>query len=284
MIDHSFNIQGPGNPVYASNGAPLFLIAGPCVIESRRQTLETAEALRNICGDLGIPLVFKSSFDKANRGSAKNFRGRGMDEGLSILGEIRETLKLPVLTDIHAPEQAASAAAVVDVLQIPAFLCRQTDLVVAAASTGRPCNIKKGQFVSPWEMEGILTKTAGTGNKKIMLCERGSSFGYNNLVVDMRGLEIMKRTGYPVIFDATHAVQLPGAAGGSSGGQREFVPALSRAAAAVGIAGLFMETHPDPDAALCDGPNMLALRDLPLLLKQIKAIDALVKSETEKKA
>ena len=260
-----------------ANDLPLVVLAGPCAIESRSQTLEAAEALSEIFSQQGIGLVFKSSFDKANRSSLQGFRGVGLSEGLAILAEVRERYDLPVITDIHSPEQARIVAEVADILQIPAFLCRQTDLLLAAQATGKAVNIKKGQFLAPWEMEHVLGKATSQGNYHIMLCERGSSFGYNNLVVDMRSLAIMKRTGQPVVFDATHSVQLPGASGGKSGGQREFVPTLARAAVAVGIAALFMETHPDPDRAPCDGPNMLAFADLPKLLSVLKALDVLVK-------
>lgn len=263
------------------NAAPLFCIAGPCAIEGRSQALEVAEALKEIFAKVGMPLVYKSSFDKANRSSGASFRGVGMTEGLSILADVREKVDVPVLTDVHLPEQAQPVAEVVDMLQTPAFLCRQTDLVEAVAATGKPVNIKKGQFLAPWEMENVLQKASATGNERICLCERGTSFGYGNLVVDMRGLEIMKRTGAPVIFDATHSVQLPGALNSCSGGQREFVPVLARAAVAVGVAGIFMEVHPDPDKAPCDGPNMLALKDLLGLLSTLKDFDRLAK---EKKA
>lgn len=261
-----------------SNTGPLSVIAGPCAIEGRQQTLEAAAALKEIFRQAGVPLIFKSSFDKANRSSGASYRGVGMTEGLSILAEVRERYDVPVITDIHLPEQAIPVAEAVDMLQIPAFLCRQTDLLLAAAATGKPVNIKKGQFLSPWEMRHVLAKARSTGNERICLCERGSSFGYNNLVVDMRGLEIMKTTGHPVIFDATHSVQLPGAGDGKSGGQREFVAPLARAAVAVGVAGLFLETHPDPDAAPCDGPNMLPFTALPSLLATLKELDRIAKA------
>lgn len=261
-----------------STTGPLSVIAGPCAIEGRQQTLEAAAALKEIFLQAGVPLIFKSSFDKANRSSGASYRGVGMTEGLSILAEVRERYDVPVITDIHLPEQAIPVAEAVDMLQIPAFLCRQTDLLLAAAATGKPVNIKKGQFLSPWEMRHVLAKARSTGNERICLCERGSSFGYNNLVVDMRGLEIMKTTGHPVIFDATHSVQLPGAGDGKSGGQREFVAPLARAAVAVGVAGLFLETHPDPDAAPCDGPNMLPLTALPSLLATLKELDRIAKA------
>ncbi|WP_303995420.1 3-deoxy-8-phosphooctulonate synthase [Desulfovibrio piger] len=265
-----------------SNTGPLSVIAGPCAIEGRQQTLEAAAALKEIFLQAGVPLIFKSSFDKANRSSGASYRGVGMTEGLSILAEVRERYDVPVITDIHLPEQAIPVAEAVDMLQIPAFLCRQTDLLLAAAATGKPVNIKKGQFLSPWEMRHVLAKARSTGNERICLCERGSSFGYNNLVVDMRGLEIMKKTGHPVIFDATHSVQLPGAGDGKSGGQREFVAPLARAAVAVGVAGLFLETHPDPDVAPCDGPNMLPFTALPSLLATLKDLDRIAKASMAK--
>ena len=264
--------------IHFSNTGPLSVIAGPCAIEGRQQTLEAAAALKEIFLQAGVPLIFKSSLDKANRSSGASYRGVGMTEGLSILAEVRERYDVPVITDIHLPEQAIPVAEAVDMLQIPAFLCRQTDLLLAAAATGKPVNIKKGQFLSPWEMRHVLAKARSTGNERICLCERGSSFGYNNLVVDMRGLEIMKTTGHPVIFDATHSVQLPGAGDGKSGGQREFVAPLARAAVAVGVAGLFLETHPDPDAAPCDGPNMLPFTALPSLLATLKELDRIAKA------
>ena len=273
-----FELEFHGKSIgQVANKSPLFCIAGPCAIEGRAQALEVAAALKEIFAKVGMPFVYKSSFDKANRSSGSSFRGVGMAEGLSILAEVRDKVGVPVLTDVHLPEQAKPVAEVVDMLQTPAFLCRQTDLIEAVAATGKPVNIKKGQFLAPWEMENVLTKARTTGNEKICLCERGTSFGYGNLVVDMRGLEIMKRTGAPVIFDATHSVQLLGALGSCSGGQREFVPVLARAAVAVGIAGIFMEVHPDPDKAPCDGPNMLALKELPRLLADLKAFDRLAK-------
>ena len=277
--DSMFELAFNGRPyLRADNDLPLFFIAGPCAIESRAHALEVSAALREIFADTGVPFVYKSSFDKANRSSGAGFRGVGMKEGLSILAEVRESRQIPVLTDIHTAEQAAPVAEVVDYLQTPAFLCRQTDLILAAASTMKPVNIKKGQFLAPWEMENVLRKARSTGNDRISPCERGTSFGYGNLVVDMRGLEIMKKFA-PVVFDATHSVQLPGAQGSCSGGQREFVPTLARAAAAVGVAGIFMEVHPDPDKAPCDGPNMLAIRDLPAFLSLIKAFDAVAKEK-----
>jgi 2-dehydro-3-deoxyphosphooctonate aldolase (KDO 8-P synthase) len=262
-----------------SNNSPIVVIAGPCVIESRAFALETAKRLTEIFNDVGIGLIYKSSFDKANRSSGSSFRGVGIDEGLDILAEVRERVGVPVLTDIHETSQVKPVAAVVDMLQTPAFLCRQTDFIQAVAGAGKPVNIKKGQFLSPWDMHNVLAKAVATGNDQIALCERGTTFGYGNLVVDMRGLEVMATTGHPVIFDATHSVQLPGAQGSSSGGQREFVPGLARAALAVGVAGVFMETHPHPDSAPCDGPNMLPFSDMPTVLKKLKAIDKVTKAD-----
>jgi 2-dehydro-3-deoxyphosphooctonate aldolase (KDO 8-P synthase) len=256
---------------------PLILIAGPCVIESESVTLRHAERLMTICNGLSMPLIFKASYDKANRTSIGAFRGPGMKEGLRILAKVKESLGLPVISDIHSIEQIAPAAEVLDVLQIPAFLCRQTDLLIAAAKSGRVINVKKGQFLAPWDMKNVAGKLAASGNENIILTERGASFGYNNLVVDMRSFPVMRATGYPVVFDATHSVQLPGGQGDSSGGQREFVEYLSRAAVATGIDGIFMEVHEDPDKALCDGPNSISLSELPVLLKKLRAIDALVK-------
>jgi len=258
-------------------GRPLVLIAGPCVIESEEATLRHAERLLTICNGLSMPLIFKASYDKANRTSIGAFRGPGLKEGLRILAKVKESLGLPVLSDIHSIEQIAPAAEVLDVLQIPAFLCRQTDLLVAAARSGRVINVKKGQFLAPWDMKNVAGKLAASGNENIILTERGVSFGYNNLVVDMRSFPVMRASGYPVVFDATHSVQLPGGQGESSGGQREFVEYLSRAAVATGIDGIFMEVHEDPDKALCDGPNSIPLVELPLLLKKLRAIDAVIK-------
>ncbi len=276
-----FTFSFGGKPLFCvDNAAPLFFIAGPCAIEGRAHALEVSAALKEIFSKAGMPFIYKSSFDKANRSSGSGFRGVGMAEGLSILAEVREARGIPVLTDIHTAEQAGPVAEAVDYLQTPAFLCRQTDLILAAASTGKPVNIKKGQFLAPWEMENVLKKAQSTGNRQISLCERGTSFGYGNLVVDMRGLEIMKRFA-PVVFDATHSVQLPGAQGSCSGGQREFVPTLARAAAAVGVAGIFLEVHPDPDKAPCDGPNMLAVRDLPAFLSMIREFDRAAKRFAE---
>jgi 2-dehydro-3-deoxyphosphooctonate aldolase (KDO 8-P synthase) len=258
-------------------GRPLILIAGPCVIESESATLRHAERLMTICNGLSMPLIFKASYDKANRTSIGAFRGPGIKDGLKILAKVKESLGLPILSDIHSIEQIAQAAEVLDVLQIPAFLCRQTDLLVAAARSGRVINVKKGQFLAPWDMKNVAGKLAASGNENIILTERGASFGYNNLVVDMRSFPVMRSTGYPVVFDATHSVQLPGGQGDSSGGQREFVEYLSRAAVATGIDGIFMEVHEDPDKALCDGPNSIPLSELPVLLKKLRAIDAVVK-------
>ena len=264
-----------GIPV--ANDRPFTLIAGPCQIESRAHALEVASALRDLSVSSGVKLIYKSSFDKANRTSVSAARGIGIGEGLGILAEVRETTGLPTLTDVHTAEQCAPAAQAVDVLQIPAFLCRQTDLLLAAGETGRPINVKKGQFLAPWDMANVAAKIASTGNDNILLCERGASFGYNTLVADMRALPIMARTGYPVVFDATHSVQQPGGQGTSSGGQREFAPVLARAAIAVGVAAVFIETHPDPDRAPSDGPNMIALRDMPALVARLKAFDDLAK-------
>ena len=258
---------------------PLFLIAGPCVIESRSLALETAERLKAIATRVGIPFIFKSSFDKANRSSHQSFRGPGQDEGLAILEEVRTRVGVPVLTDIHDIGEIAEVASVVDIIQTPAFLCRQTDLISAAARCGKPVNIKKGQFLAPGDMKHVVEKArAAGGGERILVCERGASFGYNNLVSDMRSLAIMRDTGCPVVFDATHSVQLPGGQGTRSGGQREFVPVLARAAVAVGISGLFMETHPDPDKALSDGPNAWPLEDMEPLLRILKALDTAVKA------
>jgi len=263
------------------NDLPLVLIAGPCAMESRSHALETAAALQDIARRAGIGLIFKTSFDKANRTSAGSARGVGMAAALPVFAEIRETLGIPVLTDVHAAEQCATVADAADVLQIPAFLCRQTDLLIAAGETGKAVNIKKGQFLAPWDIEHAAAKVADTGNRRILLTERGVSFGYNTLVSDMRALPIMARLGYPVVFDATHSVQQPGGLGGRSGGQREFVPVLARAAVAVGVAAVFIETHPDPDNAPSDGPNMLPLAEMPALLNRLVALDRLVKARPE---
>lgn len=271
---HSVRI---GQAVFANN-APLALIAGPCQLESRAHGLEVAAALKDICAKLNLGLVFKASFDKANRTSGRAARGLGMDKSLPIFAEIRESLGLPVLTDVHESTQCAPVAQAVDVLQIPAFLCRQTDLLLAAAATGRVVNVKKGQFLAPWDMRNVVTKLTESGNPNVMVTERGVSFGYNTLVSDMRALPVLAATGAPVIFDATHSVQQPGGLGGASGGQREFVPVLARAAIAVGVAGVFIETHPDPDNAPSDGPNMIRLAELPALLEQLIAFDRLAKA------
>jgi len=259
---------------------PLFLIAGPCVIESEQMALDTAGKLKEICQELGISFIYKSSYDKANRSSGKSFRGFGLDAGLKILDKVKKQIGVPVLTDVHSIEEIAPVAAVVDVLQTPAFLCRQTDFIHAVASAGRPVNIKKGQFLSPWDMQNVVEKAReASSSDNIMVCERGASFGYNNLVSDMRSLAVMRNTGCPVVFDATHSVQLPGGQGTVSGGQREFVPVLARAAVAAGISGLFMETHPDPSKALSDGPNAFPLGYLQELLQTLKVLDATVKQQ-----
>ncbi|ANO51091.1 3-deoxy-8-phosphooctulonate synthase [Woeseia oceani] len=256
---------------------PLFLIAGTCVVESEAMTIDTAGKLQEITRELGIPFIYKSSFDKANRSSSGSFRGPGMEEGLRVLGEVKRQLQLPVLTDVHEDTPMDEVASVVDVLQTPAFLCRQTNFILRAASAGKPVNIKKGQFLSPWEMQNVVDKARSTGNEQIMVCERGFSFGYNNLVSDMRSLAVMRGTGSPVVFDATHSVQLPGGKGSASGGQREFVPVLARAATAAGVAGLFMETHPTPETALSDGPNAWPLGMMRELLETLLTIDQAVK-------
>jgi len=261
------------------NDQPIFLIAGTCVVESEQMSIDTAGKLKEICGQLGVSFIYKSSFDKANRSSAGSFRGPGMEEGLRILGEVKKQLDLPVLTDVHEDTPMDEVADVVDVLQTPSFLSRQTNFILRAAGAGKPVNIKKGQFLSPWEMQNVVDKAKSTGNDDIMVCERGYMFGYNNLVSDMRGLAIMRGTGSPVVFDATHSVQLPGAQGTASGGQREFIPVLARAATAVGVAGLFMETHPDPANALSDGPNAWPLDQMQALLETLVAIDATVKKQ-----
>ena len=262
----------PSGPITIGPGAPLFLMAGPCVLESGDLAWEIAREMKAITTRLGISYVFKASFDKANRTSLNSFRGPGAEKGLRILGRLRDEVGVPVVSDIHEPGQAELAADYLDILQIPAFLCRQTDLLVAAAKTGKVVNVKKGQMVSPWDMEHAVNKIRSAGGEKILLTERGACFGYNNLVVDMRSLPVMRSFGCPVIFDATHSVQLPGGAGASSGGQRQFIPALARAAMAVGIDGLFIEVHPDPDKALCDGPNSLPLAEVEPLLKQLLAV------------
>jgi 2-dehydro-3-deoxyphosphooctonate aldolase (KDO 8-P synthase) len=278
------NLETPGAVVQVgdtrfANHLPLALIAGPCQLEGRSHALEIAAALKEMAAGLGLGLVFKASFDKANRTSGSAARGVGLDEALPVFAEIRESLGLPVLTDVHAAEQCARAAEAVDVLQIPAFLCRQTDLLLAAAATGRAVNIKKGQFLAPWDMKHVAAKVTEAGNPNVIVTERGASFGYNTLVSDMRSLPIMAQVtqGAPVVFDATHSVQQPGGQGASSGGQREFVSVLARAAVAVGVAGVFIETHPDPDRAPSDGPNMVALKDMPALLEELLAFDRIAK-------
>ncbi|WP_448187420.1 3-deoxy-8-phosphooctulonate synthase [Azospirillum sp. sgz301742] len=260
-----------------ANDRPFVLIAGPCQMESRDHALETAAALTEMCGALGLGLIYKSSFDKANRTSIKTARGLGIGKALAIFAEVRERFGCPVITDVHEAHQCAPVAEAVDVLQIPAFLCRQTDLLVAAAQTGRAVNVKKGQFLAPWDMKNVANKLTESGNDKVLLCERGTSFGYNTLVSDMRGLPIMAETGFPVVFDATHSVQQPGGQGTTSGGQREFVPVLARAAIAVGVAAVFMETHESPDTAPSDGPNMIPLNEMPTLLARLQAFDRLAK-------
>jgi 2-dehydro-3-deoxyphosphooctonate aldolase (KDO 8-P synthase) len=284
MVRRMTNTAKP-NPAVAigsvtfANDRPIALFAGPCQMESRGHALEMASTLKEICGRLGIGLVYKTSFDKANRTSLRGKRGVGLEGALPVFAEIRARLGIPVVTDVHSVEQCALLAEAVDVLQIPAFLCRQTDLVVAAAKTGRAVKIKKGQFLAPWDMQNVVDKVTGSGNPNVLVTERGASFGYNTLVVDMRSLAIMGRIGCPVIFDATHAVQSPGGQGTESGGDRRFVPVLARAAVAVGVAGLFIETHQDPDNAPSDGPNMVPLKDLEALLRELMAIDAVVKRQ-----
>jgi 2-dehydro-3-deoxyphosphooctonate aldolase (KDO 8-P synthase) len=264
--------------VEIGNHLPFVLIAGPCQIESLGHALEVAAALDEISAATGVAVIYKSSYDKANRTSAGAARGVGMARGLDILAQVRAQYRMPVLTDVHLPEHCAPTAEAVDVLQIPAFLCRQTDLLLAAGATGRPINVKKGQFLAPWDMAHVAAKIASTGNENILLCERGASFGYNTLVSDMRALPIMARTGFPIVFDATHSVQQPGGLGGSSGGQREFAPVLARAALAVGVAAVFIETHPDPDHAPSDGPNMIPLREMPALVARLKRFDEVAKA------
>ncbi len=265
-------------PLDIANDRPFTLIAGPCALESRQHALEMSQALKEITAKLGLGLIYKTSFDKANRTSHASARGMGMGQALPILAELRETRGIPVLTDVHAEDQCAPVAEAVDVLQIPAFLCRQTDLLLAAGRTGKAVNVKKGQFLAPWDMKNVAQKIASTGNERILLCERGASFGYNTLVSDMRALPILAETGYPVVFDATHSVQQPGGQGTTSGGQREFVPVLARAAVAIGVAAVFVETHQDPDRAPSDGPNMIRLKDLPAMLEELLAFDRLAKS------
>jgi 2-dehydro-3-deoxyphosphooctonate aldolase (KDO 8-P synthase) len=276
-LDRKSNSTVTAGAVRFGNALPLALIAGPCVLESRAHALETATALKEIAARVGIDLVYKTSFDKANRTSAKSARGLGLDAALPIFAEIRDTLKIPVLTDVHDAAQCARVAQAVDILQIPAFLCRQTDLLIAAAQTGKAINVKKGQFLAPWDMANVVDKITGAGNANVLVTERGVSFGYNTLVSDMRALPILKRMGAPVIFDATHSVQQPGGQGTSSGGEREFVPVLARAAVAVGVACVFIETHQDPDRAPSDGPNMMPLKDMELLLRTLVEFDRLAK-------
>ncbi len=254
---------------------PLFLIAGPCVIENEEIIFHTAQRLKEICLSVGLPFVFKSSFDKANRTSVTSFRGPGIEKGLRLLAEVKSRVAVPVISDIHSIEQIRPAAEILDIIQIPAFLCRQTDLLVAASNTGKPVSVKKGQFLAPWDVQNIIGKFTSTGNEKLMLTERGTTFGYNNLVVDFRSFPIMRSFGYPVIFDVTHSLQLPGGQGGCSGGQREYAGTLARAAAAAGVDGFFMEVHPDPDIALCDGPNMIPLDEVEKLLRDIKKISSI---------
>src|SRR6185437_15712949 len=277
-VDQKPNSTVTIGAVRFGNDLPLSLIAGPCALESKVHALEMATALKEIAARAGLGFVYKTSFDKANRTSAKSGRGLGLDQALPIFSEIRDRLKVPVLTDVHEAEQCARVASAVDVLQIPAFLCRQTDLLIAAAKTGKVVNVKKGQFLAPWDMSNVVGKITGAGNANVLVTERGASFGYNTLVSDMRALPILARTGAPVIFDATHSVQQPGGQGTSSGGEREFVPVLARAAVAVGIAGVFIETHQDPDKAPSDGPNMLPLKDMEPLLQRLLRFDKLAKS------
>ena len=270
MMDIAVPVDTPsGVPLVVGSGQPLLLIGGPCALESEELAKTVAGTMREICARLGISYVFKASFDKANRTSLSSYRGPGLVDGLATLAKIRREFQVPIISDIHDITQVTAAAEVLDILQIPAFLCRQTDLLVAAAKTGKPVNVKKGQFVSPWDMENAVTKIRAAGGTKIMLVERGASFGYNNLVVDMRSLPVMRSFGCPVIFDATHSVQLPGGSGGCSGGQREFIGPLARAAVAVGVDGLFLEIHPNPERALCDGPNSIPLHQVEELLRQI---------------
>jgi 2-dehydro-3-deoxyphosphooctonate aldolase (KDO 8-P synthase) len=264
--------------IAVANDRPFVLIAGPCQIESAAHAMEVAAGLDELSAATGVRVIYKSSYDKANRTSGTAARGVGRAPGLDILAQVRERLAMPVLTDVHLPEHCAPAAEAVDVLQIPAFLCRQTDLLLAAGATGRAINVKKGQFLAPWDMAHVAAKIASTGNDRILLCERGVSFGYNTLVSDLRALPIMARTGYPIVFDATHSVQQPGGLGGASGGQREFAPVLARAAIAVGVAAVFIETHPDPDHAPSDGPNMIPLREMPALVARLRQFDALAKA------
>jgi 2-dehydro-3-deoxyphosphooctonate aldolase (KDO 8-P synthase) len=268
-------------PVILGGRKPLVLIAGPCVIESEDACLEVAAWLKELTRSLGISLIFKSSYDKANRSSVRSYRGPGLDRGLKVLGRVKRELEIPVLSDVHRFEEVKEAAQVLDVLQVPAFLCRQTDFVLAVAQAGKGVNVKKGQFLAPWDLQNIVEKIESAGNRSILLTERGASFGYNNLVADMRSLVIMRQTGYPVIYDVTHSLQLPGGLGTSSGGQREYIPPLARAGVAAGIDGLFMEVHPNPSEALCDGPNSQPLKEVGPLLEQLMALDRIVKSPRE---
>lgn len=272
-------VQAGGAPVRFGNNLPVAFLLGPCAIESRQHALEMATAVKEMGERLGVGVIYKSSFDKANRTSAKSFRGVGMSQALEIFAEVRETLKIPVITDVHLPEQCAELAQVVDMLQIPAFLCRQTDLLLAAAATGKAINVKKGQFLAPWDMKNVAAKLVAGGAKDVLLCERGASFGYNTLVSDMRGLPIMAETGCPIVYDATHSVQQPGGQGETSGGERRFVPVLARAAVSIGVAAVFMETHQDPDKAPSDGPNMVPLKSLEPLIRDLMAFDQLAKSK-----
>ena len=260
---------------------PIYIIAGPCVIESEDIVFSTAERLKQICKRLGLPLLFKSSYDKANRTSLNSYRGPGIDKGLKILSDVRSKFNIPVISDIHSVDEVKPASQVLDALQIPAFLCRQTDLILSASRTGKPVNVKKGQFLSPWDVKNIIDKFTSTGNQNLFITERGTSFGYNNLVVDFRGLPIMRSLGYPVIFDVTHSLQLPGGQGSCSGGQREFAEPFVRAAVAAGVDGLFMEVHPEPDKALCDGPNMIKLNDMEKILAIVKVIDELIRGSSK---
>jgi 2-dehydro-3-deoxyphosphooctonate aldolase (KDO 8-P synthase) len=260
---------------------PIYIIAGPCVIESEDIVFSTAERLKQICKRLGLPLLFKSSYDKANRTSLNSYRGPGIDKGLKILSDVRSKFNIPVISDIHSVDEVKPASQVLDALQIPAFLCRQTDLILSASRTGKPVNVKKGQFLSPWDVKNIIDKFTSTGNQNLFITERGTSFGYNNLVVDFRGLPIMRSLGYPVIFDVTHSLQLPGGQGSCSGGQREFAEPFVRAAVAAGVDGLFMEVHPEPDKALCDGSNMIKLNDMEKILAIVKVIDELIRGSFE---
>ncbi|MEW6068270.1 MAG: 3-deoxy-8-phosphooctulonate synthase [Nitrospirota bacterium] len=270
------------NNINVGSNNPLLIVAGPCVIEDEAIMFHTAERLKDICKKLSLPFIFKSSYDKANRTSVSSYRGPGADKGLRILSDIKKKLEIPVLSDVHSVEEVKPASDVLDVLQVPAFLCRQTDLILAASKTGKPVNVKKGQFLAPWDVKNIIDKFISTGNHNLLLTERGTSFGYNNLVVDFRAIPIMRSFGYPVVFDVTHSLQLPGGQGSCSGGQREFAEPLARAAVAVGVDGLFIEVHPEPDKALCDGPNMIRLDSVERMLTTIKTIDNLLKNVLKK--